>query len=53
MIIGLLNKSGHQHDIETLNLSFMRQLVNELDFEFNHNKKEIIESSQTIKSNLD
>jgi chromosome segregation ATPase len=52
-IMGLLNKSGHMQDIESLNIPFMRQLVNELDFEYNHHKKEIIESNQTIASNLD
>jgi len=43
--MGLLNKSGHQQDIESLNITFMRQLVNELDFEYNHHMKEIVESN--------
>lgn len=51
-MLNLLSKEGHQEDISSLDIQFIRQLMSELDFEFKRQRKEIMDNGQTIQSNL-
>jgi len=54
-ILGILNKSSSSHltDIENLDPTFMKQLINELDFKFSQMKKELADSRKTVSGNLE
>lgn len=54
-IMGILNKSSSSHlnEIENLDSSFFKQLINELDFKFSQMKKELSDSRKTVSNNLE